>query len=91
LKFQAVAEKTAKDAMGLLYFAAPGTCTLYTRKQTKTTGNGLRRRRWTTGIFWFYWWFWDILREPWGEKVVQDREMAEVDYANKMSVAKLIW
>jgi len=26
LKFQAVAEKTAKDARGLLYFAAPGTC-----------------------------------------------------------------
>jgi len=25
LKFQAVAEKTAKDARGLLYFAAPGT------------------------------------------------------------------
>jgi len=24
LKFQAVAEKTAKDARGLLYFAAPG-------------------------------------------------------------------
>jgi len=27
LKFQAVAEKTAKDARGLLYFAAP--CRLY--------------------------------------------------------------
>jgi len=27
LKFQAVAEKTAKDARGLLYFAAPGTMT----------------------------------------------------------------
>jgi len=26
LKFQAVAEKTAKDGRGLLYFAAPGTC-----------------------------------------------------------------
>jgi len=26
LKFQAVAEKTAKDARGLLYFAAPGIC-----------------------------------------------------------------
>jgi len=26
LKFQAVAEKTAKDARGLLYFATPGTC-----------------------------------------------------------------
>jgi len=25
LKFQVVAEKTAKDARGLLYFAAPGT------------------------------------------------------------------
>jgi len=25
LKFQAVAEKTAKDSRGLLYFAAPGT------------------------------------------------------------------
>jgi len=24
LKFQSVAEKTAKDARGLLYFAAPG-------------------------------------------------------------------
>jgi len=28
LKFQAVAEKTAKDARGLLYFAAPGTLCL---------------------------------------------------------------
>jgi len=27
LKFQAVAEKTTKDARGLLYFAAPGTYT----------------------------------------------------------------
>jgi len=27
LKFKAVAEKTAKDARGLLYFAAPGTST----------------------------------------------------------------
>jgi len=26
LKFQVVAEKTAKDARGLLYFAAPGRC-----------------------------------------------------------------
>ena len=26
LKFQAVAEKTAKDARGLFYFAAPGIC-----------------------------------------------------------------
>jgi len=33
LKFQAVAEKTAKDARGLLYFAAPGT--LYTKKLYK--------------------------------------------------------
>jgi len=28
LKFQAVAEKNAKDARGLLYFAAPGIYTL---------------------------------------------------------------
>jgi len=31
LKFQAVAEKTAKDARGLLYFAAPGTLKQTTR------------------------------------------------------------
>jgi len=40
LKFQAVAEKTAKDARGLLYFAAPGiqavreTATIRPRKLT---------------------------------------------------------
>ena len=28
MKFQAVAEKTAKDARGLLYFAAPGIVTM---------------------------------------------------------------
>jgi len=33
LKFQAVAEKTAKDARGLLYFAAPG---IYLISQTPT-------------------------------------------------------
>jgi len=30
LKFQAVAEKTAKDGRGLLYFAAPGTVSIKT-------------------------------------------------------------
>ena len=29
MKFQAVAEKTAKDARGLLYFAAPGRATKF--------------------------------------------------------------
>jgi len=34
LKFQAVAEKTAKDARGLLYFAAPGRAVSSTGKST---------------------------------------------------------
>jgi len=29
LKFQAVAEKTAKDARGLLYFAGPGSRNIF--------------------------------------------------------------
>jgi len=33
LKFQTVAEKTAKNLSGLLYFAAPGTCRMSTRRQ----------------------------------------------------------
>ena len=32
MKFQAVAEKTAKDARGLLYFDTPGRCESYKDK-----------------------------------------------------------
>jgi len=43
LKFQAVAEKTAKDARGLLYFAAPGivtpsTCIAFQSQRPKAHG-----------------------------------------------------
>jgi len=39
LKFQTVAEKTAKNFSGLLYFAAPGNCVFAIRKpgQFKTS------------------------------------------------------
>jgi len=39
LKFQAVAEKNAKDARGLLYFAAPGICWLLWSKGTNERTN----------------------------------------------------
>jgi len=38
LKFQAVAQKTAKDARGLLYFAAPGTTDNRGGSDNSTTG-----------------------------------------------------
>ena len=40
LKFLAVAEKTTKDARGLLYFAAPGIYT-YRTKEPGFIGNSL--------------------------------------------------
>jgi len=48
LKFQAVAEKTAKDARGLLYFAHPVYQTTITAKNKKVTLHC------TTSTFWRY-------------------------------------